>query len=320
MLDTLLFGSPDRLWALLAVLAVGLAAVGLALRGRRSRTAFASPALQASVLPASPGWRRAASTTVLLLGLAVAAVGFARPQVLADEARERSIVLVTLDVSTSMLADDVAPDRITAAVSAAQDFVRGLPEQVDVGLVFYNADVRLVVPPTPAHERVAEALTGYSLSGGTALGEAVLTGLGALPREFRAGPGEGPPAARVVVLSDGGSTTGRPVSAAVAQAVAYGVPVSTIAYGTPDGVVVQGGRTFPVPVDTVLLAELAEGTGGTAYRAADAGQLQQVYADIGSRVSRETARRELAAPVTGIALGLLVLGAVGTLLWSGRLV
>ncbi|MCW2606570.1 MAG: von Willebrand factor type [Frankiales bacterium] len=319
MLDTLVFGSPTRLWALLAVLALAVAAAALALRGRRSRSAFASPELQASVLPASPGWRRAATTAVLVLGLGVATVGFARPQVLADSARERSIVLVTLDTSTSMLADDVAPNRITAAVTAAQDFVRGLPEQVDVGLVFYNAGVRLVTPPTSSHARVSKALETYALSGGTALGDAVLTGLGSLPAEFREGPGGGPPAARVVVLSDGGSTGGRPVSDAVAQAVQYGVPVSTIAYGTADGVVVQDGRRFPVPVDTALLQQLAEGTGGTAYRAEDAAQLQQVYADIGTRLSKETARRELTAPVTGVALGLLVLGAVGTLLWSGRL-
>lgn len=319
MLDSLVFGAPGRLWALLAVLAVAAAALALALRGRSSRAAFASPALQASVLPASPGWRRAATTVLLVLGLGVAAVGWARPQVLADSARERSIVLVTLDTSTSMLADDVQPDRITAAVTAAQDFVRELPEQVDVGLVFYNANVRLVTPPTADHGRVTTALEDYALAGGTALGDAVLTGLGSLPREFRQGPGGGPPAARVVVLSDGGSTAGRPVPDAIAQAVQYGVPVSTIAYGTPDGVVLQDGRRFPVPVDAALLQQLAEGTGGTAYQAADAAQLQSVYDDIGTRLAVETARRELTAPVTGLALGLLVVGAVGSLLWSGRL-
>ncbi len=319
MLDTLLFDAPARLWTLLAVLALAVASVVLAVRGRRARTAFAAPGLQASALPPAAGGRRLATTSVLLLGLGVAAVGFARPQVLADSARERSIVLVTLDTSTSMLADDVAPSRITAAVTAAQDFVRSLPAQVDVGLVFYNANVRLVTPPTPSHAKVSAALEDYALSGGTALGDAVLTGLGALPAAFRAGPGEGPPAARVVVLSDGGSTTGRPVQDAVAQAVQYGVPVSTIAYGTADGVVVQDGRSYPVPVDTGVLEQLAEGTGGTAYRATDAAQLEQVYADIGTRVSQETARRELTAPVTGVALGLLVLGSLGTLLRSGRL-
>lgn len=321
MLDSLTFGDPGRLVLLLAVAAVVAGAVVAGLLARRRRAAFASPALQASVVPSSPGWRRAASTAVLVLGLAVATVGFARPQVLDEQARDRSIVLVTLDTSTSMLADDVAPDRIRAAVSAAQEFVRGLPEPVDVGLVFYNQGVRLVSAPTPDHEKVARALEDPFLAGGTALGDAVLTGLQSLPPEFRE-PQEdgGPPAARVVVLSDGGSTAGRPVSDAVRQAVAYGVPVSTIAYGTDAGVVVQGGRAFPVPVDTALLTELAEGTGGTAYRAADAGQLQQVYGDIGTRLSQETARRELTAPVTGVALGLLVLGALGTLLWSGRLV
>ena len=320
MLTTLLFDAPERLLGLAAVAALVVAAGVVAVRARRARAAFASPQMQASVLPASPGWRRALPAAAVVLGLALATVGCARPQVLAEQARERSVVLVTLDVSTSMLADDVSPTRIVAAVEAAQDFVRRLPPQVDVGLVTYNADVRLVQPPTASHEAVVRALEDPPLSGGTALGDAVLTGLGSLPAEFRTGPAPGePPAARVVVLSDGGSTTGRPVADAVRQAVAYGVPVSTIAYGTDAGVVVQDGRTFPVPVDEAVLTELADGTGGTAYRAADAAQLQAVYDDIGSRLSRETARRELSAPVTGVALGLLALGAVGSLLWSGRL-
>lgn len=320
MLSSLVFGAPERLVALLAVAALVVALGVVALRSRRGRAAFASPHLQASVMPSSPGWRRALPAAVVVLGLVLATVGWARPQVLEEQARERSIVLVTLDVSTSMLADDVAPTRIVAAVEAAQDFVRGLPEQVDVGLVIYNANVRLAQPPTSSHEAVVQALEDLPLSGGTALGDAILTGLGSLPAEFREGPVDGgPPAARVVVLSDGGSTTGRPVSDAVRQAVAYGVPVSTIAYGTDQGVVVQGGRTFPVPVDEAVLTELAEGTSGTAYRAADAAQLQAVYDDLGSRLSEETARRELTAPVSGLALGLLALGAVGSLLWSGRL-
>ncbi|MCU1693548.1 MAG: von Willebrand factor type [Frankiales bacterium] len=314
-----MFAEGVRLWLLLAVAALAVAAVVLAVRARSDRAAFASPELRASVLPSSPGWRRALPLTALLLGLALATLAYARPQVLAEQARERSIVLVTLDTSTSMLADDVAPSRIRAAVSAAQDFVRGLPEQVDVGLVFYNADVRLVSAPTPDHEKVARALESPGLSGGTALGNAVLTGLRSLPPEFRRSADGEPPAARIVVLSDGGSTTGQPVPDAAQQALAYDVPVSTIAYGTDAGVVVQDGRTYPVPVDTTLLGQLAEGTGGTAYRAADAGQLAAVYDDIGSRLSRETARLDLAAPVAGGALALLVLGGLGSLLWSGRL-
>ncbi len=321
MLDSFVLAAPERLLLLLAVAALLLGAVAVAVRSRRGRLAFASPALQASVLPRRPGWRRAVPAALVVLGLTVATVGFARPQVIAESARERSIVLVTLDTSTSMLADDVAPDRLRAAVQAATDFVRGLPEQVDAGLVTYNAGVRLAVPPTSDHEAVVRSLQDVPLSGGTALGEAVLTGLGSLPEEFRQGaqPGE-PPAARVVVLSDGGSTTGRPVSDAVAQARSYGVPVSTIAYGTDAGIVVQDGVTYPVPVDERVLTELAEGTGGTAYRAADAAQLAAVYDDIGTRLAQETARRELSAPVAGVALGLLVLAAVGSLLWSGRLV
>ncbi len=166
---------------------------------------------------------------------------------------------------------------------------------------------------------MSRSLEGLGLSGGTALGDAVTTGLSSLPPDFKAGPpASGPPAARIVVLSDGGSTTGRPVEDAAAEARRAGVPVSTIAYGTPAGVVVQGGQTFPVPVDTGVLEQLAEQTGGTAYLAASAGQLQQVYDEIGTRVSEETARRELTAPVSGLALLLLAGTGVAGMALTGR--
>jgi Ca-activated chloride channel family protein len=317
-LSTLSFAEPERLLLLLVVPVLAAGLVALALRGRQDRRAWSDPAVAGSSLPLRATWRRLVPALLLLLGIGTATVAYATPQVLAPEARERSILVVTLDVSTSMLAEDVAPNRITAAVRAAQDFVEALPPQVEVGLVVYNANVRLVSPPTADHALVARELEGLGLSGGTALGDAVTTGLTSLPADFKAGPSEGPPAARIVVLSDGGSTTGRPVDQAAEEARRAGVPVSTIAYGTPEGIVVQGDQTFPVPVDTVVLEQLAEATGGTAYLAASAGQLEQVYDDIGTRVSRETARRELTAPVSGLALVLLVGTAVAGMGLSGR--
>ncbi len=319
-MSSLEFVAPERLLLLVGVAALAVAAAVLAVRRRRRRQEFASEALLPSVQPTSPGWRRPATTALLLAGLVLAVVGVAQPQVLGEQARERSVVLVTLDTSTSMLAEDVEPNRFAAAVEAASEFVGTLPEHVEVGLVAYDARVRLVSAPTSAHGQVLERLQGLDMSGGTALGEAVFIGLASLPPEFRTGPqGEGPPAARIVVLSDGGSTTGRPVSEAASLASEYGVPVSTIAYGTDAGVVVQDGRTFPVPVDEAVLEQLATSTGGTAYTATDTGQLQQVYDDLGSRLASETARRELTAPVTGMALAAL-LGAAGLgLLWGGRL-
>jgi Ca-activated chloride channel family protein len=317
-LSTLSFAQPERLVLLLLVPALAAGFVARGLRARRDRQAWAEPGLWRSSLPASGAGRRLVPALLLLLGIGTATVAYATPQVLASQARERSILIVTLDVSTSMLAEDVSPNRITAAVRAAQDFVQGLPEQVEVGLVVYNAHVRLVSPPTSDHAEVARSLEGLGLSGGTALGDALTTGLSSLPPEVKTGPAPGPPAARIVVLSDGGSTTGRPVQEAALEARRAGVPVSTIAYGTPDGVVVQNGQTFPVPVDTVVLEQLAEATGGTAYLAASAGQLEQVYDDIGTRVSRETARRQLSAPASGLALALLAGSAVAGMALTGR--
>ncbi|MCW2608112.1 MAG: von Willebrand factor, type [Frankiales bacterium] len=312
------FLSPARLLLLLVVAAL-LAGYVWAQR-RRPSYAVRLPGLDllAELAPRTSTWRRHVPTGLLLLALTALTVGFARPQADREVPRERATVVVALDVSLSMMAEDVDPDRITEAKAAAKDFVAGLPARFNVGLVAFNGTASVVVPPTLDHGEVQRAVDDLQLGAGTAIGEAVVASLAAL-ESVPGEPGLPPPPARVVLLSDGANTQGRPVSRAAALAEEAKVPVSTIAYGTQDGVVVVEGQNIPVPVDGPALAELAEQTGGQSYEAESGEQLSQVYEDIGSSVGTTVERQEVSDLLTGLGL-LLGLGAVATsLLWSPRL-
>lgn len=311
------FLSPGRLWLLLAVALLVGAYVVQARRRSRYTVRFTDLALLASVAPRRPGWRRHVPAGLLALSLVALVVGFARPQAEVRVPAERATVVVALDVSLSMKAVDVSPDRITAAQQAATRFVDGLPRRFNVGLVAFSGTAQVVVPPTQDHAAVTRAVQDLQLDAGTAIGDAVLSGLGSL-RLVPGGDGPAPPPARVVLLSDGTNTTGRPVSDAVQAARDAHVPVSTIAFGTQTGTVDVDGTRIPVPVDRAALRDLADDTGGKAYTAESAGALSEVYRDIGSQVGTTTQRREVTDRLTGLGLLLATVAAALGLAWGTR--
>ncbi len=312
------FLAPGRLWLLLVVTALLVAYVVLQRRRPAYAVRFTELDLLASVVPRSAAWKRHVPAGLLLLSLVALTTAFARPQADVQVPRERATVVVALDTSLSMQATDVEPDRITAARESASAFVDGLPDRFNVGLVSFSGSAAVVVSPTQDHVLVADAVQRLELGPSTAIGDAVLASLEAV----RAVPGEQgqpPPPARIVLLSDGTNTVGRPVEAAVDAAVEAGVPVSTIAYGTADGVVEVQGERVPVPVDRPALERLAEATGGSAFSAESGAELSEVYQDIGSQVGTTTERREVTDVVTGVGLLLAVAAAAASLVWSARL-
>lgn len=303
---------PGRLWVLVVVAAL---AVVLVVRGpRRGREPFADAALLPSVAPRRAGRLRLLVPAGLLLATTSLSVAWAQPQRDATEERERATIVIALDTSSSMLATDVSPDRFSVATAAAKEFIEALPEDIEVGLVVFNKGTRLVAAPTDDHASVAAELDDLNLFGGTALGDAILTSLAAMSRT-----GGEANAARIVLIADGGSTEGSPVETGIQAAVDAGVPVTTIAYGTADGVVESQGRQVAVPVDPVVLQQIADATGGTAYQAATGDQLAEVYADIGTDVVQERVTEDLASRFAGVAGLLLVLTAAPSLLISSRL-
>ena len=295
---------PGRLVLLLVVALLAVAYAVQQLRRRRLQRNWAEDALLASVAPSRPGPLRHLPALLVLASLVAMTTAFAEPGRDREVERERATVVIALDTSTSMLAQDVAPDRFTAAKAAATRFVEDLPARFDVALVGFHGTASLQVPATSDHAAVTRAIGNLELSGGTALGDAILTSLSALRTP------ESQAVGAVVLLADGGSTAGSPLTDAVRQAAEAGVPVSTIAYGTAAGVVVSDGRVFQVPVDEPVLAEVADGTRGRAYTAASSDELSGVYDSIRTRLSTSTEREDLTGALSGVALALLIGAAV----------
>lgn len=312
------FLAPQRLWLLLLV---ALLAAGYVLAQRR-RPAYAlrftELDLLASVVGRGARWRRHVPAVLLLASLIALTTAFARPQAQVEVPRERATVVVALDVSLSMQAQDVAPDRITAAKASAAAFIDGLPSRFNVGLVAFDGTASVVVAPTQDHAAVSAALSTLELGPSTAIGEAVYASLAAV-QSVPGGQGQGAPPARIVLLSDGTNTVGRSVESAAQAALDAGVPVSTIAYGTTGGTVDVGGRLISVPVDRPALRDLAQGTRGSSFTAESGEELSAVYQDIGSQVGTSTELREITPRVTGIALALALAAAVASLAWNARL-
>ena len=311
------FTAPYRLLLLLAVAALVGTYVWMQARRPVYAARFTELDLLASVAPKRPGWRRHVPAGLLLLALVALTTAFAKPEADVKVPRERATIVVALDTSASMQATDVSPDRFTAAKVSAKAFIDRLPKQFNVGLVSFNAVASVVATPTTDHTAVRDAVDSLQLAGGTAIGEAVIASLNAI-RNVPGGDATKPPPARVVLLSDGGNTIGRPLSDAALAASALHIPVSTIAYGTPTGTVDVQGQLIPVPVDAPSLAALASATGGQSYTAQSGEELNGVYSDIGSQVGYTTQRKEVTATLTGLGLLAAVGAAVTSLLWTAR--
>ena len=191
-----------------------------------------------------------------------------------------------------MTATDVSPNRLAAAEAAATHFVDSVPAGTKIGLVAFADSARVVVAPTTDLDAVRNGISNLRLGQGTAIGDAIELALEQLPRLVDT-PGAGitpspapstEPAATsnqrsgaIVLLSDGATTSGRPNNEATAQAVAAGVSVTTIAFGTANGHVTIQGQTIPVPVDANALQTIARTTGGQFYTAASADQVNSAY-------------------------------------------
>jgi Ca-activated chloride channel family protein len=308
-------------WWLLAIVPVLLVAAGYLWRQWRRRAdalKFTNVDLLRTLAPKGLGWRRHLAAVVLLLSMLVLATAMARPAVDTKVPLERATIVLAIDVSLSMQATDVEPNRLAAAQEAAKQFAAELPPSYNLGVVSFAKAANVLVSPTKDRALVTEAIDGLQLAEATATGEAVFTSLDAI-RTVPADGAAGPPPARILLLSDGYRTYGRSLEEAAAAASAANVPVSTIAFGTDEGVVDIGGQTQRVPVDRASLAGLAESTRGFFYEASSASELRKVYADLGSSIGHRTAPREVTHWYTGVGL-LLALTAAGlSLLWTSRL-
>ncbi|TFV85654.1 VWA domain-containing protein [Blastococcus sp. CT_GayMR16] len=316
------FQSPLWLLALLVVVALIAVYVVLQLRRKAYAARFTNVALLGTIVPKRPGWRRHLAFGIVALGLATLVVSLAVPRTEVRVPRERATVVMAVDVSLSMQATDIDPDRFRAMQKAAKEFVDVLPERINLGLVSFAGTATNLVPPTTDRAQVANAIDNLDLAEATAIGEAIFSSLTAIENfqsTIDTATEELPPA-RIVLLSDGYNTVGRADTQAIDAARAAGVPVSTIAFGTDYGTLDLDGETVPVPVDRSTLENIADQTGGSYSEAASAAELEQVYADLGSQIGYTTEPQDVSYWFVRGGLLLALVGAVLSLLWTNRLV
>lgn len=326
------FTDPLFLLALVPVAALALAYVLLQRRRTRYAVRFATLPMLDRVAPTRPRWRRHLATGLVLLALGAFATAAAGPEMRLRVPYERATVIVAIDVSGSMEAQDVPPDRLTAAKGAAVEFVRELPETVQVGVVAFAEEAELVAPVTADRALVENSIQNLQSDGGTAIGEAVFASAAEVVRQAAASDtapdgdttpeddAADPIPARLVLLSDGFNTAGRSPASSVQAALDAEMPVSTIAYGTPSGVIGNGTRTQSAPADDETLRMLAEETAGHFYRAESGAELDQVYEDIGSAIGWRTETTLVTTPLVLIGLALAITATALSLRWFSRLV
>ncbi len=306
---------------ILAALVLVPAAVWLYVQAQRRRraavAAFAAAPVLPSAAPHQPGWRRHAPMALYGLALAGLITALARPQAtIAVPAEQASVMLVT-DISGSMQATDVAPNRLAAARNAAVGFVEEAPEDLRIGALAFNQTPRALASPSTDRKPLIRALERLQPSGSTATGDALTAALRPLSRPVPEGT-ERPPAA-IVLLSDGESVRGKDPVEVAQEAAELGIPVHTVALGTDTGTIPsRTGGTERVPPDRETLARIAEITGGQALAAADPEQLAAVYEQLGSQVTQVDEEREVTAAFAGGAALLLLSGALLSLRWFGR--
>jgi Ca-activated chloride channel family protein len=316
------FQSPLWLLALLVIAALVAFYVILQLRRKAYAARFTNVALLGSLVPKRPGWRRHLAFGVVALGLATLVVSLAVPSTQVRVPRERATVVMAVDVSLSMQATDIEPDRFRAMQKAAKEFVDVLPKRINLGLVSFAGTATNLVPPTTDRAQVANAINHLDLAESTAIGEAIFTSLTAI-ENFQSTidtATEDVPPARIVLLSDGYNTVGRADTQAIDAARAAGVPVSTIAFGTDYGTLDLEGETVPVPVDRTTLKAIADDTGGSYSEAASAAELEQVYADLGSQIGYTTEPKDVSFWFVRGGVLLALIGACLSLLWTNRLI
>lgn len=340
------FASPELLVGFLLVPLAVVAYLYVARRRARYAVAFTNVDLLANLVPRRPAWRRHVPPILYIAAIGALVLAMARPSTTMAVPREEATIILTIDVSRSMIATDVEPTRLAAAQQAAADFVDQLPDSFQVGLVVFSTAPRVLVAPTTDRAAIHTALDSLVADGGTALGDAIVTSLDAAglarssegpatptpdpsasavpaPTPSASPPGE-PPLVAAVLLSDGANSTGElePLDAA-AQAAALGVPVYTIALGTADGRVQvrnDAGQleTVEVPPDTETLAAIAETTGARFFDAPTAEDLAQIYENLGSRVGYTQELQEVTQLFAAAGLAFVLVGAGLAAHWFNR--
>jgi Ca-activated chloride channel family protein len=319
----------EHVWFFLFLLVV-LAIVGLyivvQLARQKRMLRFANMELLESVAPKRPSRWRHLPAILLVLSLLLFTVAMAGPTHDVRIPRNRAVVMLVIDVSQSMRATDVSPNRLAAAQEAAKQFADQLTPGINLGLIAYAGTATVLVSPTTNRDASKAAIDKLQLADRTATGEGIFTALQAIATVGAViGGGDEPPPARIVLMSDGKETVpsnpDNPKGAYTAARTAkdQGVPISTVSFGTPYGYVDMNGQRQPVPVDDEMLKKIAQLSNGQAYTASNLEQLKEVFTNLQEQIGYETRKGDASAGWLRLGALVLALAALAALLINRRL-
>ncbi|SEQ35386.1 MULTISPECIES: VWA domain-containing protein [Lentzea] len=310
-------------WFLLLVAVVALAAAYVFVqRVRRKRVLrFTNLELLEKVAPKRERWSRHVPAAFLLAALALLTVALAGPTAEQRVPRNRATVMLVVDVSLSMKATDVKPSRLEAAQVAAKSFAEGLTPGINLGLISFAGSATVLVAPTTDRTAVSQSIDGLKLAQSTATGDALVAAMASIDSFGKVvGGAEGPPPARIVLMTDGKETVGtRKAFDAAEDAKKAGIPISTISFGTEDGVVDIEGRQQSVPVDDDSMKEIAKISGGEFFKAASAEELRRVYDTLGEQIGYEKKQADASKPWLLLGTLTAMFAAAAALLLGQRL-
>ncbi len=341
---------PDMLWLLAAVPALVAVYIFLLRRKKKAALRYASLSMVKEAMGAGQRFRRHLPPLLFLLGLGAMIVAVARPAAVVTLPTQRQTIILAMDVSGSMRAKDVEPNRLVAAQEAAKAFVADLPHGVRVGVVSFAGTAALVQPPTQNREDVVAAIDRFQTQRGTAIGSGIIVSLAtifpdagidvgesiyerntrrALPldperkpekKEFTPVPPGSYASAAIVLLTDGQRNTGPDSLEAAKMAADRGVRVFTVGVGTKNGEVIGfEGWSFRARLDEETLKSIADLTRGEYFYAGTAMDLKKVYRGLNARLVFEKKQTEITALFSAMGAALSLLSVLLSLLWFNRI-
>jgi len=349
---------PEFLWLLLLVPLLIAAYVLILRRKRKTALRYASLTMIKEAMGAGPRFRRHVPPLLFLAALIVMITAVARPAAVVRLPSQHETIILALDVSGSMRAKDVEPDRMTAAQNAAKTFINEQPRSTRIGIVAFAGTASLVQPPTQSREDLHAAIERLQLQRATAIGSGILVALkaifpdvdfdlrasnprlnaggrsnsvgggGALAGPLATPPGEKPKpvppgsykSAAIILLTDGQATTGPDPIEAARMAAERGVRVFTVGVGTPNGEILVGeGWSMRVRLDEETLKQIANLTGAEYFYAGTAVDLKKIYQSLNSRFVLEKKETEITALFAAAAALTVLLSAALSLAWFNRI-
>ena len=341
---------PETLWLLLVAPLAVLTYILVLRRKKKLAVRYASLSMVKAALGPGNRIRRHVPPALFLLALLAALFAVARPAAMVTLPSEHETVVLALDVSGSMRARDVEPDRITAAQNAAKAFIGEQPRSAKIALVSFAGSASLVQPPTRNRGDLVAAIEQLQLQHATAVGSGILVSLKAIfpdqdfdlsnirqgkgrqlppPTGSAGAGGTAPPkpvapgsyaSAAIILLTDGQTTTGPDPVEAARLAAQRGVRVFTVGVGTPDGQILAGeGWSMRVRLDEDTLKAIADLTRGEYFHAGNAADLKKVYQSLNAKLVMEKKETEITAIFAAAAAGLMLAAGLLSLLWFNRL-